>query len=382
MTHKRRTHYIVDGCMAEVCELGTDDGSTRSLVLESEDPALVTGALRSLGLTARANVCMVRGLKALIGFGAVRYAVIDVGTNSVKLHVGERRADDTWTAVADRAIVTRLGEGLGATGALEPEPMARTQEAIERARRRGAPGRRGRHRGRRHRRAARRDERRRVRRAPSSLACGVRIEIIPGEEEARLAYLAATSELGLPPGRRVVFDTGGGSSQFTFGDADVVDEQFSVPARRGRPDRAPRARSRRFRGDAARHARPHRRRARPPRRTTVARRARRDGRRADQPRRRRARTRGVRPRRRARHPAGPRPRSTGRSSCYRTRGADERRAIVGLQPNRAEVILAGACVVRAVLTKLGCESLVVSDRGLRHWLIADRFGLGPPVAER
>ena len=67
---------------------------------------------------------------------------------------------------------------------------------------------------------------------------------------------------------------------------------------------------------------------------------------------------------------------------YRTRGADERRAIVGLQPNRAEVILAGACVVRAVLTKLGCEALVVSDRGLRHWLIADRFGLGPPVAER
>ncbi len=64
---------------------------------------------------------------------------------------------------------------------------------------------------------------------------------------------------------------------------------------------------------------------------------------------------------------------------YRTRTADERRAIVGLQPNRAEVILAGACVVRTVLTKLGCESLVVSDRGLRHGLIVDRFGFEPPV---
>ena len=64
---------------------------------------------------------------------------------------------------------------------------------------------------------------------------------------------------------------------------------------------------------------------------------------------------------------------------YRTRTADERRAVVGLQPNRAEVILAGACVVRTVLAKLGCESLVVSDRGLRHGLIADRFTLGPPV---
>jgi exopolyphosphatase/guanosine-5'-triphosphate,3'-diphosphate pyrophosphatase len=67
---------------------------------------------------------------------------------------------------------------------------------------------------------------------------------------------------------------------------------------------------------------------------------------------------------------------------YRTRTANERRAGVGLQPNRAEVILAGACVVRVVLTKLDCDSLVVSDRGVRHWLIADRFGLGPPSAER
>jgi exopolyphosphatase/guanosine-5'-triphosphate,3'-diphosphate pyrophosphatase len=64
---------------------------------------------------------------------------------------------------------------------------------------------------------------------------------------------------------------------------------------------------------------------------------------------------------------------------YRTRTADERRAVVGLQPSRAEVILAGACVVRTVLTKLGCESLLVSDSGLRHGLIVDRFGLGPPV---
>ena len=52
--------------------------------------------------------------------------------------------------------------------------------------------------------------------------------------------------------------------------------------------------------------------------------------------------------------------------------------IDGVRRWGAEVILAGACVVRAVLTKLGCDSLVVSDRGLRHGLIADRFALGPP----
>ena len=40
--------------------------------------------------------------------------------------------------------------------------------------------------------------------------------------------------------------------------------------------------------------------------------------------------------------------------------------IVGLQPARAEVILAGACVVLTVLRKLGRDSFTVSDRGLRH----------------
>ena len=59
---------------------------------------------------------------------------------------------------------------------------------------------------------------------------------------------------------------------------------------------------------------------------------------------------------------------------YRTRTADERREIVGLQPKRAEVILAGACIVRTVLAELGRDSLTVSDRGLRHGVLAERFG--------
>jgi hypothetical protein len=49
---------------------------------------------------------------------------------------------------------------------------------------------------------------------------------------------------------------------------------------------------------------------------------------------------------------------------YRSSTTEERRQIVGLQPNRAEVILAGACIVRAILRKLRKEELTVSDRGL------------------
>ena len=59
---------------------------------------------------------------------------------------------------------------------------------------------------------------------------------------------------------------------------------------------------------------------------------------------------------------------------YRSRDAEARRAIVGLQPKRAEVILAGACIVRTVMDKLGQQSLTVSDRGLRHGLLIHRFG--------
>ena len=128
--HKRRVHYTVSGCMAELSEIRTDAGSARSIAIESPDPDLVLAAVRELGLASRANVCMGRGLKALVGFGSKRYAVIDVGTNSVKLHIGERRADGAWSKVADRAAVTRLGEGLDATGSLGPEPMERTAEAI------------------------------------------------------------------------------------------------------------------------------------------------------------------------------------------------------------------------------------------------------------
>jgi exopolyphosphatase/guanosine-5'-triphosphate,3'-diphosphate pyrophosphatase len=60
--------------------------------------------------------------------------------------------------------------------------------------------------------------------------------------------------------------------------------------------------------------------------------------------------------------------------AYRSRGAAARRSIVALQPKRADVILAGACIVRTVMDKLGRDRLTVSDRGLRHGLLAERLG--------
>src|SRR5262249_24869837 len=226
--HKRRARYTVGDCLAELTEVTTEHGSTRTVAVESEDAARVTAVVRELGLAERPNTSYPRGLKTLVGFGAGRYAVIDVGTNSVKFHVGERAADGTRQTVGDRAEVTRLGDGLDEDGRLRAEAIERTANAVAgmvaEARRAGvlavaAVGTAG------------------LRIAPNAgdfiaavrARCGVEVEVVSGEEEARLAYLAATSALPAAPGSLPAFDTGGGSSQFTFGRNGRVDEQFSLP---------------------------------------------------------------------------------------------------------------------------------------------------------
>ena len=60
-------------------------------------------------------------------------------------------------------------------------------------------------------------------------------------------------------------------------------------------------------------------------------------------------------------------------ALYAGLASEARRAIPGLQPGRADVILAGACIVRTLMAKLAQERLAVSDRGLRHGVLIDRF---------
>ena len=57
---------------------------------------------------------------------------------------------------------------------------------------------------------------------------GIHIEVISGKRKAGWPITAAKAGLGLNRGSLVVFDTGGGSSQFTFGHDAVVDTRFSV----------------------------------------------------------------------------------------------------------------------------------------------------------
>lgn len=67
--HKRREHFTVVGAMAERSEIRVAEGMRRTIAVESEDSAPVVAAIAELGLPLRPNVCMARGLKALVGFG-------------------------------------------------------------------------------------------------------------------------------------------------------------------------------------------------------------------------------------------------------------------------------------------------------------------------
>ena len=369
--HKQRTHYALGGCMAELSRISTKHGASRTIGIESEDPARVTELVRELGLDSRPNVSLPRWLKTVAGVGARRYAVVDVGTNSVKFHIAERTADGEWRTVVDRAEVTRLGEGLDATGRLGEEPIERTVAAIaamaEEARREGA------------------ERIGAVGTAATRLApnraelidavrdrAGVELSVIEAEEEARLAFLAVSSALDRAVGSLVVFDSGGGSSQFTFGTGVRIEERFSVNVGAvGTADRyglagavSESALAAALDGIAADLARLDGR-GTPDTLVGMGGTA--------------TNLTAVKLGLVTYDPDAIRGAVLDLSEIdrqielYRTSTIEERRRIPGLQPNRAEVILAGACIVRTVLSKLGRESLVVSDRGLRHRLLVEWF---------
>ena len=138
--HKRRERYSLEGWLAEHTDVRGGGASTRTIAVESEDRARVNAAVRELGLESFSVVSFPRALEALVGLAPGRFAVVDVGTNSVKFLVGERSEDGSWRTVVDRAEVTRLGEGLDEGGELSEPAMQRTLDAIAGMVRGGEPG--------------------------------------------------------------------------------------------------------------------------------------------------------------------------------------------------------------------------------------------------
>ncbi len=152
--------------------------------------------------------------------GARRVAAIDVGTNTVLLTVAEAR-DGVLVPLAERAEITRLGRGVDASGRLDPAAIGETVRVL----------------------AAYAAEARAL--AAERIACvatsaardaangaeffaaaqaeaGLQPAIISGDEEARLVWRSAWRDFGGEagvPGPLAVLDVGGGSTELCLGDA-------------------------------------------------------------------------------------------------------------------------------------------------------------------
>jgi exopolyphosphatase/guanosine-5'-triphosphate,3'-diphosphate pyrophosphatase len=197
--------------------------------------------------------------------------------------------------------------------------------------------------------------------------------VITGEEEARLGYLAVKTGLGLSGDRLAIFDSGGGSTQFTLGGGTTLEAQFSLNVGAVRLTEqfhlqgpvSPEQLRQVMDALAAEFSRlgdwP------PPdvlvgiggTVTNLA--AVKLGLTAYRP----EAVQGT---------ALEQTEVERQIGLYQGRDAAARRQIAGLDPRRADVILAGACVVRMIMTKLHQRCLTVSDRGLRHGLLVERFG--------
>jgi exopolyphosphatase/guanosine-5'-triphosphate,3'-diphosphate pyrophosphatase len=143
-------------------------------------------------------------------------AALDLGTNSTRVLVARPDGDGGLETLVRRNTITRLGQGVDASGRLAPEAIERTLAAlrdyakdleshgVERLRVAATSAARD---------AANRDE---LFDGVEKIL-GVRPELISGAEEGRLSFTGATRELDPADGPFLVVDIGGGSTEFILG---------------------------------------------------------------------------------------------------------------------------------------------------------------------
>jgi exopolyphosphatase / guanosine-5'-triphosphate,3'-diphosphate pyrophosphatase len=306
----------------------------------------------------------------------MRVAAIDVGTNTILLLVAERQSDGTFAAIAERATITRLGEGVDGSKRLAPAAVARTCACLRQyaavvsdcgADRIAVVGT-----------SAMRDAAggEEVRACVRS-AFGVEARVIAGQEEARLTFRGALSGLSLEPDEEVaVFDIGGGSTEVVLGrnEASVQTSRFSQSfdigsvrlterhVRHDPPTRAELDSLVRSAAEAFACVPPIGSTPIPPvgvagTVTTLA-----------------AVVLGVTPYQGA-QVHGQTIRRKDLESVVHDLGRMDlqvRQSVKGMEPRRADVIVAGGIIALALLEHWGVNSLVVSDRGVR-WGLAEEL---------
>ncbi|MEO6225475.1 MAG: Ppx/GppA phosphatase family protein [Sphingomicrobium sp.] len=150
------------------------------------------------------------------------YGAIDLGTNNCRLLIA-RPTDRGFTVIDAFSRIVRLGEGLSLTGELSPEAMDRALGALavcgDKLRRRNVS-------------LARSVATEACRRAKNGREfvervrqeTGIVLDIIPPQEEARLAVLGCHKLLEPGDGPALIFDIGGGSTELV-----LIDQEDGTP---------------------------------------------------------------------------------------------------------------------------------------------------------
>jgi exopolyphosphatase/guanosine-5'-triphosphate,3'-diphosphate pyrophosphatase len=149
------------------------------------------------------------------------FAAIDCGTHSTRLLIGDGTTTDERLMT-----ITRLGAGVDRSGRLAPDAMARVLDCLRQYRtvmdgyqidgiRITATS------------AARDAANRDDLLGPAGDIIGAPVELLTGEEEGRLSFLGATSDLNPIDGPFLVVDIGGGSTEFSVG-SDVCLGALSI----------------------------------------------------------------------------------------------------------------------------------------------------------
>lgn len=168
-----------------------------------------------------------------MGDRAHRVAALDLGTNSFHLVVAEISPDGAMRTVAREKVMLRLGDEVGATGRIGADATRRALDAVttlaEVARAQGATqivacatA------------AVREAENGSALATALGEAAGCPVEVISGEQEARLIFRAVQASVDFDAKVALGIDIGGGSVEFAVGDQQSMLWAASLPIGVGR----------------------------------------------------------------------------------------------------------------------------------------------------
>jgi len=298
-----------------------------------------------------------------------RLAAIDIGTNSIRSIIVEVAGKNNFRVLDDEKETTRIGEGMGTSSSLSRDAMQRALRALQRmtdiARGFGAKTVQA------VATSAVREAKNRdafLRRVKDEI--GIKVRVITAEEEAWLAFLSMLHHFDLGKQRFLGLDIGGGSTALIFGMSTHVENIHCLPLGAVRLTEKFLHRDPISENDfkaLRRHLKQH---LLPIRNggevgaqmligsggtvTTIA-----EVHKAIQ----REKYAGVHGyemnRAQIQHVL----------EVLRRKSLKERRAIAGLNPDRADIIVAGVAVVNQVMKVFDINTLKVSERGIREGLI-------------